>query len=129
MGLGISKMWYSFITRSKGIRATTKSMSVSSTSRSVQQVLRYPMMPKMPMTAPMLNRLEPRMSPILMAGFPSIIEKKATTISGVEVSTARIMKPADASLNPVISMSFSIDFMAKWLADAKPTTEAVRISN
>jgi hypothetical protein len=69
------------------------------------------------------------MSPILIAGVPSIIEKRATTISGVEVSTARIMNPADASLNRVISMSFSIDLMAKWLADAKPTTEAIRISN
>jgi hypothetical protein len=39
------------------------------------------------------------------------------------------MKPADASLNPVISMSFSIDLMAKWLADANPTIEAIRISN
>jgi hypothetical protein len=66
---------------------------------------------------------------MLMAGFPWTIEKRATTISGVEVSTARIMKPADASLNPVISMSFSIDLMAKWLADAKPIKEAIRISN
>jgi len=26
-------------------------------------------------------------------------------------------------------MSFSIDLMAKWLADANPTIEAIRISN
>lgn len=50
-------------------------------------------------------------------------------ISGVDVSTARMMKPADASLNPVISMSFSTDFMAKWLADAMPTSEAANISS
>jgi len=106
-----------------------KSMSVSSTSRSVPQVLRYPIIPKMPRTAPILNTLEPRRSPMLMAGFPWMTEKRATTNSGVEVSTARIMKPADASLNPVISMSFSIDFMAKWLADAKPTSETIRIIN
>jgi len=110
------------------MRTIIESMSVNSTSRSVQQIFMYPRMASMPRTTPILNTFEPKMSPILNAGVPWIMEKTATVISGVEVKTARIMKPTEASLNPVISTIFSIDFMAKWLADAKPINEAISIN-
>lgn len=113
--------------RSSGIRTIIESMSVNSTSRSVQQIFRYPRMPKVPRATPMLNTFDPSTSPMLTAAFPCMIENMATIISGVEVKTASIMKPADTSLKPVISTSRSIDFMAKWLADAKPSREAMRI--
>ena len=116
------------MTSSSGIRDVKKSMSVSSTSKSVQHTLRKPSMPSMPRTAPMLNIFDPSMSPMLMPAAPCRTEKRATIISGVEVNTARIMNPAETSLKPVDSISFSTDSMVKWLADARTINETARIS-
>lgn len=77
-----------------------------------------------PTTIPMLNILEPKMSPMLIPGVPWSIEKIATVISGMDVMTERIMNPAEASLRPVSSIRSSIDFIVRWLAYARTANDA-----
>ena len=66
---------------------------------------------------------------MLIAGFHSRTEKTATIISGTDVITARITNPAEVSLKPVTAINFSIDFIVKWLAEARITNEMAIISN
>ncbi len=83
----------------------------------------------MPITAPTLNTFEPIISPMLSPGLPWSTEKNAITISGTDVITARITKPAEASLIPVSSINFSIELMVKWLKKANAINETARIIN
>lgn len=40
-----------------------------------------------------------------------------------------MMNPAEASLSPVISISLSMNFMAKWLAEARMISDMIRVSS
>ncbi len=61
----------------------------------------------------MLITFDPNMSPSVIPVLPLCAEKIATLISGAEVATATMTKPAASSTMPVIFENFMIEFIAK----------------